>query len=65
MNFWPVSKPGRQGAGVQTQFLALATRGRGLLAHGTGRLTIYAIGQRLGVDDDTDATTALRQRFER
>ena len=47
------------------QIVALATRGRGLLAHGTGRLTIYAIGQRLGVDDDTDATAALRQRFER
>ena len=33
---------------------ALAARGRGLLAHGTGRLTVYAIGQRL----DPDATTA-------
>lgn len=30
---------------------ALATRGRGLLAHGTGRLAIYTLGQRL--DHDT------------
>jgi DNA-binding transcriptional MerR regulator len=29
----------------------LATRGRGLLAHGTGRLAIYTLGQRLGDDD--------------
>jgi DNA-binding transcriptional MerR regulator len=28
----------------------LATRGRGLLAHGTGRLTIYTLGQRLAGD---------------
>ncbi len=36
------------------------TRGRGLLAHGTGRLTIHAIGQRPGIDHD-DTTGALRQ----
>ena len=29
---------------------ALATRGRGLLAHGTGRLAIYTLGQRLTHD---------------
>jgi len=29
----------------------LAARGRGLLAHGTGRLAIYTLGQRLGDDD--------------
>jgi DNA-binding transcriptional MerR regulator len=34
------------------QLVALATRGRGLLAHGTGRLTIHAIGRRLGIDHD-------------
>jgi DNA-binding transcriptional MerR regulator len=28
-------------------FARLATRGRGLLAHGTGRLTIYTLGKRL------------------
>jgi DNA-binding transcriptional MerR regulator len=43
------------------QLVALATRGRGLLAHGTGRLTIHAIGQALGIDHDGDTTTALRQ----
>ncbi len=48
------------GADTQ-QLVALATRGRGLLAHGTGRRTIYAIGQRLGVDHHGDTTTALRQ----
>lgn len=31
------------------QLVALATRGRGLLAHGTGRLTIHAIGKALGI----------------
>jgi DNA-binding transcriptional MerR regulator len=31
---------------------ALLRRGRGLLAHGTGRLTIYTLGQRLGLGDD-------------
>ncbi len=29
------------------QLARLATRGRGLLAHGTGRLTIYTLGQQL------------------
>ncbi len=38
----------RPPAGTDDQQLeALATRGRGLLAHGTGRLAIYALGQRL------------------
>ncbi len=32
---------------------ALAARGRGLLAHGTGRLTVYAIGQRWIGDPDS------------
>ena len=42
-------------------FVALATRGRGLLAHGTGRLTIHTIGRLLGVEDDVDAPAALRR----
>jgi DNA-binding transcriptional MerR regulator len=46
------------------QLMAFATRGRGLLAHGTGRLTIHAIGRQLGIDHDGDATTALRQLLE-
>ncbi|HEX6568398.1 MAG TPA: MerR family transcriptional regulator [Acidimicrobiales bacterium] len=43
---------------------ALATRGRGLLAHGTGRLTVHTLGQRLGVTDDTSAADALRTLLE-
>lgn len=46
------------------QLVALATRGRGLLAHGTGRLTIHAIGKALGIDHDGDTTLALRQLLE-
>jgi DNA-binding transcriptional MerR regulator len=34
----------------------LATKGRGLLAHGTGRLTIYALARRLGIDHGTPET---------
>lgn len=44
-----------------TQLVALATRGRGLLAHGTGRLTITAIGRALGIGHDDDTTAALRR----
>ena len=41
----------RPPAGVDEQRLeALATRGRGLLAHGTGRLAIYTLGHRLDHD---------------
>lgn len=36
----------------------LATRGRGLLAHGTGRLTIYTLGKRL----EGASTTLPRQK---
>jgi DNA-binding transcriptional MerR regulator len=42
------------------RLVALATRGRGLLAHGTGRLTIYGIGRRLGIDGGTSVRDALR-----
>jgi DNA-binding transcriptional MerR regulator len=38
----------------------LATRGRGLLAHGIGRLTIHALGRRLGVTDESAVPDALR-----
>lgn len=54
----------RPAHGDPDQLVALATRGRGLLAHGTGRLTIYAIGRQLGIDHDGDTTTALRQLLE-
>jgi hypothetical protein len=39
---------------------ALATRGRGLLAHGTGRLTIHTLGRRLGITDDAAAPDLIR-----
>jgi DNA-binding transcriptional MerR regulator len=39
---------------------ALVYRGRGLLAHGTGRLAVHALGRRLGITDDATATDALR-----
>lgn len=41
---------------------ALATKGRGLLAHGTGRQTIYAIGRRLGVQNTTAAPAAAQTK---
>ena len=45
----------------------LATRGRGLLAHGTGRLTIYALARQLGIDHGTPETIrkALRSLRDR
>jgi DNA-binding transcriptional MerR regulator len=40
-------------SGVDDERLAtLITRGRGLLAHGTGRLTIHTLGRRLGIGGD-------------
>jgi DNA-binding transcriptional MerR regulator len=54
----------RPADGDADQLMALATRGRGLLAHGTGRLTIHAIGRQLGIDHDGDTTTALRRLLE-
>ena len=39
---------------------ALATRGRGLLAHGTGRLAIHALGRRLGITDEAAAPHLIR-----
>lgn len=46
------------------ELVALATRGRGLLAHGVGRLTIHTLGRRLGVTDETEVPAALRTFFE-
>jgi DNA-binding transcriptional MerR regulator len=39
----------------------LAVRGRGLLAHGTGRLAIAALGRRLGITDEAVAPDMIRQ----
>jgi len=52
-------------AGVDTnRLVAFATRGRGLLAHGTGRLTIHRLGRRLGITDEATAPERLRQVLE-
>lgn len=40
---------------------ALATRGRGLLGHGTGRLTVHALGRRLGITEEDSAPDLIRQ----
>jgi DNA-binding transcriptional MerR regulator len=54
-----------QPAGVDTnRLLAFATRGRGLLAHGTGRLTIHRLGRRLGITDEATAPETLRRLLE-
>jgi len=44
------------------QLARLATRGRGLLAHGTGRLAIYTLGQRLKVNTTTRRSRTRRSR---
>jgi DNA-binding transcriptional MerR regulator len=46
------------------RLVVLATRGRGLLAHGTGRLTVHSLGRALGVTDDTTAADAVRALLE-
>lgn len=39
---------------------ALAARGRGLLAHGTGRLAVHALGRRLGVTGGASVPDVVR-----
>jgi DNA-binding transcriptional MerR regulator len=52
-------------AGLDTsRLLAFATRGRGLRAHGTGRLTIHRLGRRLGIADEATASETLRRLLE-
>jgi DNA-binding transcriptional MerR regulator len=46
------------------RLLALAERGRGLLAHGTGRLTVHTIGRRLGATDEDSVASVMRQHLE-
>lgn len=43
----------------------LVQRGRGLLAHGVGRLTLHRVGRKLGVSDEDDLEPAVRARVER
>ena len=52
-------------AGNADQLMALATRGRGLLAHGTGRLVVHTIGRRLGISRADDVSAALRALVDR
>ena len=52
-------------AGADPDRLAsLATKGRGLLAHGIGRLTVHSLGRALGVTDETTVTAAVRALLE-
>ncbi len=46
------------------ELLAFATRARGLLAHGTGRLAIHTLGARLGITDEEQVTDGLRRLLE-
>lgn len=39
----------------------LVVRGRGLLAHGTGRLSIHTLGRRLGMTEEAAAPDLIRQ----
>lgn len=41
---------------------ALASKGRGLLSHGVGRLTLHRLGRRLEIDDDA-TTEQMAQRI--
>jgi DNA-binding transcriptional MerR regulator len=40
---------------------AFLQRGRGLLAHGVGRLTVHQIGRALGIDDEADVDAGLQR----
>jgi DNA-binding transcriptional MerR regulator len=52
-------------AGATTeQLAAFASHARGLLAHGAGRLTIHALGKRLGITDEAAVPDRLRQLME-
>ena len=50
----------RRGAASDTT-AAFLQRGRGLLAHGVGRLTLHRVGQRLGITDEADLEGALQR----
>ncbi len=53
--------PAAGDADAATTFLQ---RGRGLLGHGVGRLTLHRIGRRLGVTDEEDLAPTLRRVVE-
>lgn len=46
------------------RLVSFAERARGLLAHGAGRLTIHAVGKRLGITDDAAVADGLRRLWE-
>ena len=52
-------------AGATDVTAAFLQRGRGLLAHGVGRLTLHRIGQRLGITDEADVDPTIRRIVER
>jgi hypothetical protein len=43
---------------------AFLQRGRGLLAHGVGRLTLHQIGKKLGITDENQVDPTLRRVVE-
>ena len=55
-------RPSRHDEG--DELVDLANRGRGLLAHGVGRLTIHTLGRRMGITDEAAVPDALRAFFE-
>lgn len=60
-----VDQLGRLPAGTSTEAAtAFLQRGRGLLAHGVGRLTLHRIGRRLGIGDESDLEPTLRRIVE-
>jgi DNA-binding transcriptional MerR regulator len=52
-----------RGPGVvdRAALAGLADRGRGLIAHGTGRLAIHALGRRLGIVDEAAAPHLIQE----
>jgi DNA-binding transcriptional MerR regulator len=54
----------RTSGGSTDELVAFATRARGLLAHGTGRLAIHALGKRLGITDEAAVPDGLRRLME-
>lgn len=44
---------------------AFLRRGRGLVAHGVGRLTLHRVGRKLGIDDEAEVEPTLRDRLDR
>jgi DNA-binding transcriptional MerR regulator len=51
--------------GIDTgSLVGFANRGRGLLGQGIGRLTIHALGKRLGITDEAEVQHGLRRLLE-